>query len=94
MLRERLEEVRIVEAMRTPEVAVIDPAVASHVPVSPRPTLNLVLGTFLGLFLGIGLALGLEFLDSTVRSPDEAEALLGLPVLGRIPVIHSRTNGG
>lgn len=94
MLRERLEEVRIAEAMRTPEVAVIDPAVPPRAPVSPRPTLNLVLGTFLGLFLGIGIALGLEFLDSTIRSPDEAEALLGLPVLGRIPVIQSRANGG
>ena len=94
MLRERLEEVRIAEAMRTPEVAVIDPAMPSRTPVSPRPRVNLLLGAFLGLFLGIGIALGLEFLDSTVKSPDEAEALLGLPVLGRIPVIQSRANGG
>ena len=93
MLRERLEEVRIAEAMRTPEVAVIDPAVPPQSPVRPRRTLNLVMGAFLGLLLGVGGAVLVEFLDTTVKSPDEAEALLGLPVLGRIPVLHARGNG-
>lgn len=89
LLRNRLEDVRIAEAMQAPNVAVIDAAVPSTSPISPRKMLNMALGGFLGLFIGLGLALLLEFLDTTVRTPDEIESLLGLPVLGRIPVIRS-----
>lgn len=88
LLRNRYEEVRIAEAMRTSNVAVIDPAVAPRSPVSPRPLLNLALAGFLGLFVGLGGVFVLEFLDTTVKSADEIGPLLGLPVLGRIPEIR------
>lgn len=85
LLRSRYEDVRIAEAMRTPNVAVIDAAVPPQSPVSPRPLLNLALAAFLGLFIGLGGVFVLEFLDTTVKSPDEVAQLVGLPVLGRIP---------
>lgn len=85
LLRGRLEEVRIAEAMRTSNVAVIDPAVPPTRPVSPRPMLNMALALFLGLFAGVAGALLLEFFDTTVKTPEEIGPLLGLPVLGRIP---------
>lgn len=93
MLRSRLEEVRIAEAMRTPEVAVIDPAVPPRNPIRPRRALNLGLGILLGLVFGVGLALLLEYMDTTVKSPDQVEELLGVPVLGRIPMVQTRANG-
>ncbi len=43
------------------------------------------LGLILGIFLGVGTVLGLDFLDQTIRSPEQAERLLGLEVLGLIP---------
>jgi capsular polysaccharide biosynthesis protein len=46
------------------------------------------LRTLIGLIVGIGLAFLLDYLDPSVRSRDEAEALLSLPILGEIP--HSR----
>jgi len=46
------------------------------------------LRTLIGLILGIGLAFLLDYLDPSVRSRDEAEDLLRLPILGEIP--HSR----
>lgn len=92
LLRRRYEDARIAEAMRSPDVAVIDSALPARTPMSPRPLLNLALGTFLGLFIGLGGALLLEFFDTTLKSPDEVEAALGLPVLGRIPL--DKTPGG
>lgn len=92
LLRGRLEEVRIAEAMRTSNVAVIDPAVPPTRPVSPRPMLNMALALFLGLFAGVAGALLLEFFDTTVKTPEEIGPLLGLPVLGRIPEERAGTD--
>lgn len=92
LLRSRLEEVRIAEAMRTSNVAVIDPAVPPTRPVSPRPMLNMALALFLGLFAGVAGALLLEFFDTTVKTPEEIGPLLGLPVLGRIPEERAGTD--
>jgi capsular polysaccharide biosynthesis protein len=43
------------------------------------------LRTLIGLIVGVGLAFLLDYLDQSVRSREEAEALLQLPILGEIP---------
>lgn len=60
------------------------PRVPSNKSPLPAP-LAAIIGLIGGLVLGCGLSIGLEFLDSTVRSADEAAALAGVPVLGRLP---------
>lgn len=57
----------------------------SNAPVEPNWTINLALGGLLGLALGVGLAFMLELSDTTVRSMEEVEAFLGVPVLAVIP---------
>lgn len=86
MLRERYEEMRITEAMETATVTVIDPAIAPKEPVRPRKMLNVAIAGFLGIFVGVGLAFLLEYLDTSFKSPEEIEAYLGLPLLGRTPL--------
>lgn len=65
-------------------------------PAKPNIVLNLALGGVMGMMLGLGLAFGLESLDTTVRSLDDVERFLGVPVLAVIPkdvgVLH-RTSG-
>ncbi|MED4054182.1 Wzz/FepE/Etk N-terminal domain-containing protein [Niallia taxi] len=56
-------------------------------PISPNPTLNIVIGAVVGLFIGIGLAFLLEYLDNTVKTEQDIEKLLGVPVLGAITLI-------
>ncbi len=85
LLRTRLEEARISEAMETADVQIIDRAVLPRVPVKPRIKLNIAIGAVLGVFLGVGLAFLLEFLDNTVKTKEDVERALGLPVLGQIP---------
>jgi succinoglycan biosynthesis transport protein ExoP len=53
--------------------------------VRPRPKRNALIGALLGAFLGIGLAFLYEALDRRVRSEEDIEAVLGVPLLGRIP---------
>jgi Mrp family chromosome partitioning ATPase/capsular polysaccharide biosynthesis protein len=53
--------------------------------VRPRPKRAAILGGLLGFALGIGLALLAEALDKGVRSEEEIEATLGVPLLGRVP---------
>ena len=56
-------------------------------PVSPNLTMNMAIGFVIGTMSGIGLAFLLEFLDKTIKTEQEVEKLIGIPVLGIIPTI-------
>ncbi|MFQ3545407.1 Wzz/FepE/Etk N-terminal domain-containing protein [Halobacillus rhizosphaerae] len=53
-------------------------------PVSPKPYLNMAIALVVGLMVGVGLAFLLEYLDNTIKSEDELEKKIGLPVLGSV----------
>src|SRR5437764_13135115 len=54
-------------------------------PARPRVGLNLTLGMLVGLVIGVGLAFFIEYLDTSVKTMDDVESLLGVPVLAIIP---------
>ncbi|KUP05102.1 capsular biosynthesis protein [Bacillus coahuilensis m2-6] len=56
-------------------------------PVKPQPVLNMAIGFVVGLMAAIGLAFLLEFLDNTLKSEQDIEKLLDLPVLGGVMII-------
>ena len=66
-------------------VLVHDTPVISESPVSPNVTLNLVLGAVVGLIFGVGIAFFLEYLDTSVKSLEDVERYLQVPVLAVIP---------
>jgi len=45
------------------------------------------------MMVGLGLVFLVEYLDNTIKNADDVHRYLGLPVLGAIPVIDSRTEG-
>jgi succinoglycan biosynthesis transport protein ExoP len=51
----------------------------------PRVGLNLALGALVGLIVGLGLAFFIEYLDTSVKTMEDVESLLGVPVLAIIP---------
>ena len=53
-------------------------------PSKPKKTIILLLGVSMATFLGIGAIIGVRAIDSTIDTPMEAEAALGLPVIGTI----------
>ncbi|MDZ7374414.1 MAG: polysaccharide biosynthesis tyrosine autokinase [candidate division KSB1 bacterium] len=87
MMQEKYEESRITEVGQLGKVRIVDPAREPIFPVKPKKRLNLMLAGIIGLMLGVGIAFVIEYIDNTVRSPDEVERL-GLPLLGTVPVIE------
>ncbi|MDX8344140.1 YveK family protein [Rossellomorea sp. YZS02] len=59
-------------------------------PIKPKPLLNIAIAAVVGLMLGVGLAFLLEFLDNTIKTEQEVEKLLGVPVLGSITRIEDQ----
>ncbi len=66
-------------------VRVIEPARPPGGPFRPNPPRTIALAIMIGLFLGIGLVVGLDYLDHTVRSPDDLERYVGLETLTVLP---------
>ncbi|WP_164667651.1 YveK family protein [Virgibacillus doumboii] len=77
---------KIPDLMNVDNVHILSEAgtVANPSPVSPKPTLNIAIAIVLGGIVGFGLAFLLEYLDNTIKSEEDIERELHLPVLGVI----------
>ncbi|KEZ48836.1 YveK family protein [Metabacillus indicus] len=53
-------------------------------PIAPKPLMNIAIAMVVGLMAGVGLAFLLEYLDNTIKTEEDIEKHLGLPVLGAI----------
>ena len=87
-LLQRLKEAQVSAGLKASNIRIVDSAEVPKGPVKPRVLLNLALGIILGLGLGVGLAFFQEYLDKTLKTPDEVEHLLRLPSLGVLPRFH------
>lgn len=75
--------------MKIENVAVVDAATVPTAPIKPRAKMNSVIAFVLGAVAAVGLAFLLEYLDTSIKSPEDLTRHLGLPVLGLIPVIDA-----
>ena len=76
---------RIEQTMPRMPLVVWQEAHAPDFASSPNRPMNLILGAVLGLVLGLSLAFLLEFMDTSVKSIEDVERYLGVPVLAVIP---------
>ena len=67
------------------DIQAMDKAVLPKSPVSPNKKLNIAIAFFLGLMVSIGIVFLLEYLDSTIKTENDVEKYLQLPILGTIP---------
>jgi len=65
-------------------LTVIEPAIASTNPISPKPLQNTLLGAVFGLLLAAGIVVVAEHLDDGVRDADAVSEVSGLSTLGTI----------
>src|SRR5712692_5021837 len=88
----KLKEAGISAGLRSSNIRVVDPAMVPTYPSRPAKTRNVVLSLLVGLVGGIGLALLREYMDNTVKSPDDVETLARLPSLAVVPAF-TQLNG-
>lgn len=88
-----LEEVRLARLQNTSSIVQIEAAEVPAAPVRPLPLRDGLLGAAVGLSLAGGLALLLEYLNTSLRTPEDVEIGLGLPVLGYITDMGKNSSG-
>ena len=91
-LMTKMKETAISGALRSSNIRIVDPAMVPTTPARPAKTKNIILSFLVGLVGGIGLALLREYLDNTVKTPDDIETLARLPSLAVVPQFAG-TNG-
>src|SRR5712691_11140666 len=91
-LMTKLKETAISLGLRSSNIRIVDPAMIPSAPSRPAKARNITLAFLVGLVGGIGLALMREYLDNTVKTPDDIETLARLPSLAVVPQFVS-SNG-
>lgn len=71
-------------------VNIIDQAAVPTSPSGPNRIMYTAVAFLAGIFVAIALIVLLDLMDTTIRNPEDAEELLGLPVLGRMPVLKGK----
>ncbi|RKD76312.1 capsular polysaccharide biosynthesis protein [Sinobaca qinghaiensis] len=83
-------EQEVPNIMNIDNVSILSEAQAadSMSPVSPQPSLNFALALAIGLIFGIMLAFLIEFLDQSLKTEQDLEKFLNLPILGSVSIIN------
>jgi polysaccharide biosynthesis transport protein len=90
----KLKEADIAVGLKSSNIRVVDPAMIPGTPSSPAKSRNIALSFLVGLVGGIGLALLREYLDNTVKTPDDVETLSRLPSLAVVPSFAQLNGNG
>ncbi|MGH9711157.1 MAG: polysaccharide biosynthesis tyrosine autokinase, partial [Candidatus Acidiferrales bacterium] len=85
-LLQKLKEAGISAGLRSSNIRVVDPALVPSTPARPQKSRNILLALLVGIVGGVGLAFLREYLDNTVKSPEDILTLTGLPSLAVVPV--------
>jgi capsular exopolysaccharide synthesis family protein len=88
-LLQRYKEIGVAGGIGTSQASVVDRATVPASPYKPNLILNLVVGLALAVVAGAATALLLEFLNDTIKTPDDVRAKLGVAYLGGVPPAES-----
>ncbi len=78
------EAVRLARLQNTPNVVQVEKALPPTIPVQAGPLRNIILGAVIGLLLTGTIAFVLEYMDDTLKTPQDISNVLGLPVVGYV----------
>ena len=88
-LLQKLKEASLAAGLDSSNIRIVDEARVPLHPARPNIPMNLEFALLIGLVGGVAIAFALEALDTTIRTPDQAESISGLPILGVIPLQSS-----
>jgi capsular polysaccharide biosynthesis protein len=85
-------QMEIVKIMNVDNVSILAQATVgeNQAPIKPQPLLNVAIALVVGMMAAVGLAFLLEYLDSTIKSEQDIERILDLPILGVIATIDDQ----
>lgn len=92
-LLSREKQTDVSSELKTTNIRILDSAVMPGGPSRPNRRRDISMGMLFGLALGIGLAFFLEYLDSTLKTPEDVKNHLGVPLLGLIPEVKDPQPG-
>ncbi len=81
----RIREASVSSSIETDSARIIDRAIESSSPVSPKVIANLLFAVVGGVVLGLGIAYLIALVDDRVKTAFDVEQLLGLPLLAVVP---------
>jgi capsular exopolysaccharide synthesis family protein len=81
----QIKETNLTKDVKTNAVSVIEHSPLPGSPVSPRPSKTIGLGLLAGLAVGLAFVFGIDALDRSIKTVDQAETTLGLPVFAAVP---------
>jgi len=81
----QIKETNLTKDVKTNAVSVIEHSPLPGSPASPRPTKTIMWGMLAGLTVGLAFVFGADALDRSVKTVDQAESTLGLPVFAAVP---------
>jgi succinoglycan biosynthesis transport protein ExoP len=87
VLLKRLKETSLSQGLDSNNIRIVEAAIVPTFPIKPRKMLNLAIGAVMGLIVGLGAAFFLEYMDDSVRTPEQVEHALGVPVFSLIPML-------
>jgi capsular exopolysaccharide synthesis family protein len=81
----QIKDTNLAKDVKANAVSVNEHSALPNFPVSPRPTKTILLGLLGGLAVGLALVFGVDALDRSIKTVDQAESTVGLPVFAAIP---------
>jgi polysaccharide biosynthesis transport protein len=87
-LLKQQKELQVVSNSRSNNVQLMDRAEVPGAPFSPNTRREWLTALMAGLLVAFGLAFGIEYLDDTVKTPEDISKRFGLPLLGLVPAIR------
>ncbi len=87
-LLQQQKELAVVANSRANNVQVMDKAEVPGAPILPNPRKDWITAILAGVTLALSLAFGIEYLDDTVKTPEDITRRLRLPLLGLVPAVR------
>lgn len=89
----RHKQTDVAQELRASNIRIVDPATVPASPIKPRKLRDSLLGVLLGISLGVGVALFLDYMDATLKTPEDVRVHLASPLLSMIPETPTPAGG-
>jgi len=91
-LLDSLQTVQVAQLRNIPTIEQIEKATPPAQPIRPRRSIYTILGGVVGLVLATGMIFIMEYLDDTLKTPQDVQQALDIPVLGYITNMQPLSN--